>query len=735
MADPVSTKTRIAVIGGGVGAMTTAYELTEQPGWSDTYEITVYQLGWRLGGKGASGRNQAMSDRIEEHGLHFWFGYYENAFNLIQRVYAALGRSPDQPLATWRDAFKPHSLFILMQFHKAQWSEWHLKPPAMPGVPGDGTIPPFWELVDRLLHALHIHGKECLPTDLHAQITGTAPRGWLGRLLERIGLLAERVVEDVEAAGLHLVRDLVQRAAAHPDPSAAQDLLHEAIAVFERFLGRAGSAINARIDRMIDNDIEAIPILRRLLSLIELGFYMFKGILIDDVACKGFTQLDHLDLREWLASHGAGSVALDSDTLRVAYESIFAFSQGSYAQPNLAAGAGLRGLLRLAFTYKEAFAWKMQAGMGDTIFGPFYEVLKARGVKFEFFSALREITPSDDGARIESLTIGRQATIKGGGEYQPLYDVRGLPCWPNQPLFDQLNEGAHLQQSGVNLESHWNQPADVATDILLIGQHFDQVVLGTSIGPIPFIAPKILMQKAPWQDMIDHVEIIGTQAFQIWTVPDSNKLQTAPDGEVLVEESERPIYGGFAQPHNTVSDMSHLLPRESWPELDPPGAIFYFCGPLPLAKAIPPLNDIFFPMIQSLSANVRASEWMRSNAQFILPGSMFSGYPHSFPDTLDFGVLYDQLGPIIPASQHFDKQFWRANIDPSERYVLTTKGSTMYRLRAGDTGYSNLVIAGDWTFTGLNYGCVEAAVMSGMEACRAICGSPKIIFGENYPLP
>ena len=29
----------------------------EQPGWQDRYEITVYQMGWRLGGKGASGRN------------------------------------------------------------------------------------------------------------------------------------------------------------------------------------------------------------------------------------------------------------------------------------------------------------------------------------------------------------------------------------------------------------------------------------------------------------------------------------------------------------------------------------------------------------------------------------------------------------------------------------------------------------------------------------------------------
>lgn len=728
-------KQRIVVIGGGVGAMTAAYELTEQPSWSDSYEITVYQLGWRLGGKGASGRNQAKGDRIEEHGLHFWFGYYENAFNLIQRVYAALGRKPDQPLASWRDAFKPHSLFILMQFHKAQWSEWHLSPPAMPGVPGDGTIPPFWELVDRLLHALHIHGKEALPADLHAAISGTSPRSWLGRLLEKIGLLAERVVEDVEAAGLHLVRDLIQRAAAHPDPSAAQDLLHQAIAVFERFLTRAGAAINSRLDRMIDNDIETIPILRRLLSLLELGFYMLKGIIVDDVARKGFDQLDHLDLREWLASHGAGSVALDSDTLRVAYESIFAFEQGSYAKPNLAAGAGLRGLLRLSFTYKEAFAWKMQAGMGDTIFGPFYQVLKARGVKFEFFSALREMVPSTDGTRIESLTIGRQALVAGGGEYQPLYDVKGLPCWPNQPLYDQLVDGAKIQQSGINFESHWNQPKDVRTDVLVCGQDFETVILGTSIGPIPFIAPLCLKQKPALQAMVDNVPAIGTQAFQIWTTPDSNTLQTAPDGEVLVEKADRPIYGGFAQPHNTVSDMSHLLPRENWRQNFAPKAIFYFCGPLPLEKGIPPQNDIFFPMIQSLSANVRASEWMRSNAQFILPGSMFSGYPHSFPDTLDFGILYHQLGPIYPASLSFDAQFWRANIDPCERYVITPRGSTAFRLHSGDTGYANLVFAGDWTKTGLNYGCVEAAVMSGMEACRAICGSPKIIFGENYPLP
>lgn len=734
-------KQKIAVLGGGVGAMTTVFELTEQPGWDEKYEITVYQLGWRLGGKGASGRNRKENkgDRIEEHGLHFWFGYYENAFNMIQRVYAALGRKPDQPLATWRDAFKPHSLFILMQFYKAQWAEWHLSPPAMPGVPGDGSIPPFWELVDKLLHALHNHMAEVLPADLHVEIHGTTSKlpGWLRWLAERLGLIA---AEAAGAIDFLATRAIVQRAAQNPDHPDSLSLLQEAVEALGHFVERAGAAINHRIDQIIENDVETIPILRRVLSLVELGYYMFKGIVVDDVARKGFDQLDHLDLREWLASHGAGSIALDSDSLRVAYESIFAFSEGSYAKPNLAAGAGLRGLLRLCFTYKEAFAWKMQAGMGDTIFAPFYEVLKARGVKFEFFSAVREVVPSVDGTRIESITIGRQATIKGGGEYYPLYPVNDLPCWPSEAFYDKLDQGEDISKLPLNLESFWCQWKDVHTDVLKVGVGFDIVVLGTSIGPIPYICPRILDQKQAWRDMVDNVEAIGTQAFQIWTVQDDAKLRLARDGKELVQLDELPIYGGFAQPHNTIADMSHLLPRENWPVGGGPGAIYYFCGPLALPRRMPPQDTGFlFPIFQDAAANVRAAEWMRTNVQFLLPGSMFSGYPGSFPDTLDFDKLYVEReldAPVddgSPASSTFDAQYWRANIDPSERYVLSCAKTTQYRLRASDCGYSNMVLAGDWTYTSLNYGCVEAAVMSGMEASRAICGAPKIIFGENYP--
>lgn len=77
-------RVRVAVVGGGCAALTTAFELS-RPEHNGRYEVTVYQMGWRLGGKGASGRG--VADRIEEHGLHLWMGFYENAFRLMRDCY------------------------------------------------------------------------------------------------------------------------------------------------------------------------------------------------------------------------------------------------------------------------------------------------------------------------------------------------------------------------------------------------------------------------------------------------------------------------------------------------------------------------------------------------------------------------------------------------------------------------------------------------------------------------
>ena len=74
-------------------------------------------------------------------------------------------------------------------------------------------------------------------------------------------------------------------------------------------------------------------------------------------------------------------------------------------------------------------------------------------------------------------------------------------------------------------------------------------------------------------------------------------------------------------------------------------------------------------------------------------------------------------------------QYLRVNIDPSERYVLSLPGTSKFRLRAGQSGFTNLFFTGDWVRTSINAGCVEAAVMAGMDAASALSGDPIHVVG------
>ena len=107
---------KIAVLGGGCAALAAVFAITESPEYEPgNPEITVYQSGWRLGGKGASGRNAQHGQRIEEHGLHVWSGFYENAFWLMRKCYAELRRPSTHPLATAFAAFRPRHYVSLGQ--------------------------------------------------------------------------------------------------------------------------------------------------------------------------------------------------------------------------------------------------------------------------------------------------------------------------------------------------------------------------------------------------------------------------------------------------------------------------------------------------------------------------------------------------------------------------------------------------------------------------------------------
>ena len=133
---------RVAVIGGGCASLSAAFELT-RPEHDGRYEVTVYQMGWRLGGKGASGRGP--SGRIEEHGLHLWMGFYENAFRLMRECYAERNEAyPNCRFASWREAFSPAPDVGVADLESNGWDFWLAHFPPGRGEPGDpSTGDPF----------------------------------------------------------------------------------------------------------------------------------------------------------------------------------------------------------------------------------------------------------------------------------------------------------------------------------------------------------------------------------------------------------------------------------------------------------------------------------------------------------------------------------------------------------------------------------------------------------------
>ena len=105
----MTTKKQIAVLGGGAASLFAVWDLVHSD--PHAYDITVYQMGWRLGGKGASGRNAKLGNRIEEHGLHLMFGFYENVFRVIREAYGE--HYSDYP-GLWRDFFRTADTEVAM---------------------------------------------------------------------------------------------------------------------------------------------------------------------------------------------------------------------------------------------------------------------------------------------------------------------------------------------------------------------------------------------------------------------------------------------------------------------------------------------------------------------------------------------------------------------------------------------------------------------------------------------
>lgn len=660
-----------------MGGLATAWQLSSGEWRKHIDSITVYQRGWRLGGKGASSRGRF--GRIEEHGLHVLLGYYDATFRVLREVYGELDRAftdPECPIRSWRDAVSPAGDVGLAESEGSAWSHFVTQfsgNDAIPGEPGaeDRPIQPV-DIVSRALRLLlDFHRAVALPrAPARVYVSGSrVPRSEasdVATLVRGAGLTAfAALLEAVErgarlAAGARLEYRLVQTLGV---------LLQE---------WRNGM-------RQV---VLADPAARRTWQLVDLVVTNVQGMAADGLLSgAGYERIDHLDYREWLTRHGAARETIDSPIVRGMYDLTFAYEGGDRSRPRFAAGLGLQLAFRMLFDFKGSIFWRMQAGMGEIIFAPLYEALAGRGVEFRFFRRLDRLRLTD-GRAISSIELSRQANLGPGRDrYEPLVRVHGLPCWPDRPLAEQLDT-----DPGDELESLGTAAMGSGVE-LVAGRDFDVVVLAVSLGMIPYVASELVAASNAWRDMVDSVATVATRSSQLWL--DATESELGWDGPRGVTLS------GFGEVFDTWASMSHLLPMEAWPATGSPRSLAYFCGAMPDAD----------PDIADEVVRDELKRFLEQQVGALWPGTRDSA-----------GFRWETLSDDMQRSgrDRLSAQYVRANLDPSDRYVQSLPGSGKHRIAPGRTGFDNLAIAGDWTACGLDAGCVEAATRSGILAARAI---------------
>ena len=669
---------KVAILGGGMAGLSAAWRLSE-PGWQDRFEsITVYQRGWRLGGKGASSRGE--NGRIEEHGLHIWLGSYENAFGLLRECYTELDRQttdPAVPVQTWDQAMVPADDLGLADQWGDDWLTWlgtFARNDRLPGdLDGTGREMTAVGFVQRAMQLVLDFSESLRDATPGTFLLTTSPEPPPAPFSQPIAEVQRTVLATVVAL---------------LDPQLPEGTPTE---VLEHALDAIRNAL----------EYESRPDHHRAWLLISLVTAVVRGIVADNLVTdpRGFRAINDEDFGEWIVRHGGHPDVLDYPLVRGVYDLVFGYEDADPEKPAVSAGLMIFLIGLVLFEYKGAIFWKMTAGMGDIVIAPLYEALRRRGVTFEFFHRVDALHLDARHQAVEAIAMGRQVRLADGvGHYEPLVRVRGLPVFPDRPLADQIESPA-----GVGLESHFGERDDAETRMLRRGVDFDHVVLAVSLGMVPIVARELIDESPDWRAMTTHVRTVATQAFQIWLLPNEPALGWNRPGVTI---------SAYVRPFETWASMPQTLWAEDWPDDARPGTVAYFCGSL----------DAPWPTTEDQRGYVeRYRELVLADAAEHVDRHLGLHFPHAV-NGQGFGWHLlcgadGRRGSAALATQHVS-----VNIDPSDRYVQSVPGSDRYRLRPDESGYDNLVLAGDWTDSGMNAGCIEAAVMSGLEAANALLG-------------
>ncbi|MFZ5475402.1 MAG: FAD-dependent oxidoreductase [Myxococcota bacterium] len=682
-------KRRVVVLGAGVAGLSAAHELTRTPEARAAWDVTLFERGHRPGGRLASAHRPEASGRNEEHGLHVWFGFYENTFRFAEEVWAEWRRPASCPWETVWDGLRPVYTSQYGDPHGERYVVHRGHHPRNALRPGDGptawaSAPTAWIDVVRALPrtlASFLAGVDAPVADVPAVWPGPAE---------------DAVIRRAEAALLPLGERLAALARA-TDPGRREALA----ARIERGIARLHGPLVRGAARLAGEN----PGARELVTVLDVGLALLRGLLSPR---HGFVRDGDLarasawEFRGWLALHGADARSLRrSRVLDALYDAAFAYRDGDRRAPVLEASTGARAFLRVLFTYKHALAWLLSAGATETLVAPAYEVLRDRGVGFRWFHRLVRLELG--GGRVTRLAFARGARPRPG--YEPLVERDGFRGFSPDPDWTQLEDGAALRARGVDFYSRFAPPGEEIEVVLEVGRDFDDVVLALPLGCVVPDADGHTPVRA-WLDAVPaagacvaRLHLVPTVAAQLWLREPA--AEVGLDGLAMC---------GWAPPLSIVCDMSPVIRHEAWPT-PAPGGCAYLCGAWPLASVHAPSTDTGAPArdLRAVEAVVRAQ------------------LDRHLPELLPGATLHHAQGADPLAAQYV-----RVNVQPWDLADLPLPGADADRLGAADSGLENLALAGAWVRSPVNTTSVEAAVASGVAAARALGGPSRPVFGEGW---
>lgn len=709
-------KKKISIIGGGIAGLTTAYELTQEEDWKQKYDITIYQMGWRCGGKATAGVGE--NGRIEEVGVHIFQGWYHNAFRMIREIYEEIKENdlaPDNPFKSWKDAFIPNPYTFNTEFDKKNetWNNWTMVFPNNKYQPGTkGNKSSFTSLSEGIGIILEIligspfqrTEKNKVPFRIKIlkklffskQISKKEEKS---EYFDFVNKILEKTFKGLEIIIIKLAT-LKQK---YPANIFLKFLM--------RFYRKSKTIVQNNCNRLGSDKLK----LRRFLLMIELGLVCVEGIYKDVYNNKSKTydwhQINSYDFRKWLTKHGGSEELLEFSIVRFIYYGTFGNiygGSGNIESGKIAADIGIKMITKIS-SYKGCFVWYLAAGTGGTFIAPLVLVLKSRGVKFNYFHKLKEVSYSKTN-NIQNIKIDVQVDLKDKDlEYNPFIIQKGIHQWTSKPDYNQIDEEQAnlLRKNKIDLESTLCNWKPISSKTLSFKRDFDIVVLATSIKPLKYVAKDIIDKKESWKNMVDHIATTPTLNVQFWLNRDDAELgfHHSQWGLAPRQYPNTVIYQDYLY---SWTSMSYIEKAENW-TIHKPKQISYWCG-------VWPENLLFRTEKQKKSKNENLQELKNHTKNWMANMELF--WPNAIKDKkFNYDLLCSNQKNKV---DKFDSQYFSVNDDPAMQYVLGRPGTNRYRLKSDNTEYDNLFFAGDWTDFGLNVGYMEGTVQSGIQCANSI---------------